>query len=706
MPGVALTAGRAAETQLNAQTANHDDFDNDQNDPVGIVYGTTAAVFYESPYTGNINDIDIHGSFLGASTGLPSGAEIGTPGVGFRTTIDLNPQVALLSNGGDANLAADRSLLVWTAKDPVTLATTLQGQLVDSSGQALTGSPFTVVAAGNPSHADVAGFTDAKSVVVFQNTANQVLFELIGTDGHTPASTPKVIGTGAAPVVTTLANGNFVAAWVGTDVNGTGIHAQIFDQTGAAVGGELGGAGGELNHITQGNQDQVAIATLSDGNFAVAWRDDSTRAGADGQIADTSGTAIKTRVFSANGQPVTGELTINTATTGDQSQPSITAGPNGGFVVGWTDASQQADANGAVDAQGTAIKAQAFDAGGAKIGGELLVNTLTAGDQDSVNLTTGPDGRIFAVFRDGSHQVLPGSAQTPDTSGTGIQSASLTVDTGTAAGVDKTPPTVTFDTTAAFTNARTAVLTGTYADDLGTGQTITVNVFESGTLLGTAQAQNGIWTLTHQFTPGDHGFFTASATDQAGNTSQQVSANYGLTTGTASGTRKAEVDSYTPAGDYTGYTKYNNNGSVYEKLDASVVPGGNYKNSYTGGTAVRALGLSSYFDILSRRTGDLISTTQNVLGGGGQDLTARDGNDTFVFKRGFGEDSVANFIAQGFNHDVISLPRGVFSSLSDALQNTTQHGADAVITAPTGDAITLKNVAVASLQTDNFKFHT
>src|SRR5262245_50161422 len=83
-----------------------------------------------------------------------------------------------------------------------------------------------------------------------------------------------------------------------------------------------------------------------------------------------------------------GEILVNTTTAGDQSRPSITGLPNGQFVVAWTDAS----ATGA-DPAGTAVRAQLFNADGSRAGSEFLVNTFVSGDQSDAAISVLPDGR-------------------------------------------------------------------------------------------------------------------------------------------------------------------------------------------------------------------------------------------------------------------------------------------------------------------------
>src|SRR5437660_943177 len=81
--------------------------------------------------------------------------------------------------------------------------------------------------------------------------------------------------------------------------------------------------------------------------------------GPDRKIAETANPGAFLRIG--------GEILVNTAVLGDQEYQAITALPNGGFVVTWTDRGVAHDA----------IKAQVYGADGAHVGGEILVNTTT-----------------------------------------------------------------------------------------------------------------------------------------------------------------------------------------------------------------------------------------------------------------------------------------------------------------------------------------
>ena len=69
-------------------------------------------------------------------------------------------------------------------------------------------------------------------------------------------------------------------------------------------------------------------------------------------------------------QKIGDEFLVNPATRGDQQNPAITSLRDGGLVVTWVDGSGQGG-----DSSSTSIKAQMFDASGAKVGNAFLVNT-------------------------------------------------------------------------------------------------------------------------------------------------------------------------------------------------------------------------------------------------------------------------------------------------------------------------------------------
>lgn len=88
---------------------------------------------------------------------------------------------------------------------------------------------------------------------------------------------------------------------------------------------------------------------------------------------------------------------INTILTNDQYRPKIVALPNGTFVAVWTDSS------GALpDQSGTAIHGQILNADGSKRGGEFIINTTHANNQETPAIAVLNDGRFVVAWTDRS----------------------------------------------------------------------------------------------------------------------------------------------------------------------------------------------------------------------------------------------------------------------------------------------------------------
>lgn len=134
-----------------------------------------------------------------------------------------------------------------------------------------------------------------------------------------------------------------------------------------------------VNTVTAGSQFAPAIASDAAGNFVVAWQ------GTDG---DGSGFGVRARRFAADGTPATAELAVNATTGGDQVSPSVARLADGGFAVAWTSNGQ--------DGSGFGIVVRRFNANGTPAGGEVAVNTSTAGNQVAPRIVANGSGFLVA----------------------------------------------------------------------------------------------------------------------------------------------------------------------------------------------------------------------------------------------------------------------------------------------------------------------
>ncbi len=133
------------------------------------------------------------------------------------------------------------------------------------------------------------------------------------------------------------------------------IKAQMFDVTGQPVGQEF-----LVNTTTSGWQSLPSISSVSGGGFVVVWQDSS------------SGTAdIRGQLYSSVGQPIGGQLLVNTTTSGFEVDPTMTGLTTSGFVVSWVDKNLFT----------SDIQARFYSSIGQPVSGEILINTTTNGPQ-------------------------------------------------------------------------------------------------------------------------------------------------------------------------------------------------------------------------------------------------------------------------------------------------------------------------------------
>lgn len=196
----------------------------------------------------------------------------------------------------------------------------------------------------------------------------------------------------SAPVVTALTNGNFVVAWQdargsvtgsGDDTSDLGVRAKIYDRSGNEVTGDF-----SVNTSTFGRQFAPKIAALSGGGFVIVWQTED--AGADG-----SGSAIMAQIYDDSGNAVGDNFVVNTTANLEQIEPSVAALGDGGFVVTWTDTSQNTDPNVLYEVRG-----QVFGADGSKIGDEFTANRAAADNQSTPAIAATSDGGVIIAWKD------------------------------------------------------------------------------------------------------------------------------------------------------------------------------------------------------------------------------------------------------------------------------------------------------------------
>ena len=182
-------------------------------------------------------------------------------------------------------------------------------------------------------------------------------------------------------------SGRFVVAFNsdGQDGSGFGVFAQRFAASGARIGADF-----RVNSYTTGSQAGPQVAMAADSGFVVVWS---------GYGQGSSSSDVFGQRFDAAESPRGGEFRVNTYTTGFQGTGKVVGDAGGRFVVVWLGG----------DGNSFGVLAQRYDAAGAPISGEFVVNTYTIGLQRSyggamnrsgelVVAWRGPDGDSYGVF--------------------------------------------------------------------------------------------------------------------------------------------------------------------------------------------------------------------------------------------------------------------------------------------------------------------
>ncbi|MEQ9438191.1 MAG: cadherin-like domain-containing protein [Cyclobacteriaceae bacterium] len=190
------------------------------------------------------------------------------------------------------------------------------------------------------------------------------------------------------PDVAMADNGDFVVVWQGTG-NAGGSGVDVIGRLYAADG--TPGSEFIVNTVTAGDQSAASVAMNAAGAFIIAWE------GSGG--ADPNG--IYVRQFAADGTPTSSQFPVNTTIANAQVGPSTGIADNGNFVVSWQ-STNQVD----IASEGD-IYFQRFNSAGTAVGGETLVNTVTAGDQIAADVAMNGGGAFVIVWQGPNAADLP-----------------------------------------------------------------------------------------------------------------------------------------------------------------------------------------------------------------------------------------------------------------------------------------------------------
>ncbi|PWB72519.1 MAG: hypothetical protein C3F15_10990, partial [Holophagae bacterium] len=141
----------------------------------------------------------------------------------------------------------------------------------------------------------------------------------------------------------------------------------------------------QVNTVTGSAQQAPAVASDAAGNFVVVWESYSSGGN------DNSSRSVQARLYDRDGTAAGPEFQVNTSTTNEQKTPAVARNSSGAFVVVWESNHGTSDFD---------IMAQRYNAAGARVGAELLVNSAYAsGTQGQPVVAMADNGDFVVVWK-------------------------------------------------------------------------------------------------------------------------------------------------------------------------------------------------------------------------------------------------------------------------------------------------------------------
>lgn len=267
---------------------------------------------------------------------------------GINTQNTSQPAVAMTPDG--------RFVVVWVSGNNA-----IKSRVFTAAGMPMGALEQNVASVGSStqiSGLNVAVENNGQFVVAWTEAtagSRQVKWQAFNSNGtiRLPQTAASLTPNGAqhSPSLAMAANGNFVVAWQDNSGTHSSIRMRGFLSNGNEMFSERFGTS-----ITDGEQSAPAIAMdRSTGRFVVAWEDDADL---------NTFYQIKARGYEANGSQRFPELTVNIKATDNQLKPAVSMDTYGKWYIAWEDNGQ--------GGSGHQIMANMFD-----INGNRLVTTDT-----------------------------------------------------------------------------------------------------------------------------------------------------------------------------------------------------------------------------------------------------------------------------------------------------------------------------------------
>jgi Dockerin type I domain len=212
------------------------------------------------------------------------------------------------------------------------------------------------------------------------------------------------------PSVARLSTHGYVVVWATLEGNSLGVWGQRLSVSGSPIGSEF-----RVSSSTTGYFTHPAVASDDAGNFVVAWSGSKSH----------GNPGIFGRRFSSFGSPLDDDFRVNGNNTNETKFPDVAFDPTGSFfVVAWQLSDTQSASYG--------IFAHRYSSSGAALGGVFHVDTATTGVQFTPSVSAS-SGFFVVVWTDQSTTATSAFGRTYSADGTALLPNQVPLDAFTTA---------------------------------------------------------------------------------------------------------------------------------------------------------------------------------------------------------------------------------------------------------------------------------
>lgn len=630
------------------------------------------------------------------SAGVAAGSE--TQANIYYSDNQIDPSIATLADGnfivtwtsygqdGDGNGIYQRVFASngAAAGSEVLVNTTTAANQEHSCVTALSGGGWVVTWASEGGDGSSWGVYQQRYNSDGSTNGGQVLVNSYTTDSQSEAS------------VTSLADGGWLVTWVSSGQDGSydGIYQRRYGSDGVATGLET-----LVNTTTFASQSTPSVSALDGGGWVVVWT----------TYTSSGGNEIYFQAYDADGNAFGGERQANAYSTGSQTDPFVTALADGGFVITWTSANQDGSDGG--------IYQQRYDADGILYGhvnAPVAESSTFSGFEDMATNFSYSQFQFSDADADTLYSVTIVSLPTNGellfkgaavTEGTVLRAGDIWQLTYRA-GLDQSGQAFdSFEFKVTDYSGKTSEASATMSIDVEPIDDGLLIVPDTATMLEGGRLVADV--LANDSDPDGNPISIKSAKVESGNASVKIRDDGKLAV-TYSGRDLDPGEQATVTISYKASDGSSRDASTLTVTVTGIAePGDDIKGTAEGETLI---GTDQGERIFGRGGNDVLNGkggSDRIDGGAGNDtLQGGGGADTFVFKSGYGNDTIGDFQASGKNGDVIDLSS--ISAVKDYDDLVSHHlkdrGHDVVIAIDRHNSIRIEGIDPGDLKEGDFLF--